>query len=261
MAQIGMFDSGNGGWTTLEAVRQMLPGVEIEYIADLKNAPYGTKEPGDLLRATTRVTERLVANGAKIVVVACNTATAAAIGRLRETFPSTPFVGLEPAVKPACLRTRSGVVGVVATERSLAGRKFLATVARYGVGKRIMTAVGRGWVEAVEAGAEAAPETEERVREVLDPIIAAGADIIVLGCTHYPFLRPVIEKVVGGRGIEVIDSGAAVEKRVESLLDEYGLRAPEGHAAAYRFLSMAGREYCERLCRKALSGDGCAREK
>ena len=103
--------------------------------------------------------------------------------------------------------------------------------------------------------------SEERVREVLDPIIAAGADIIVLGCTHYPFLRPVIEKVVGGRGIEVIDSGAAVEKRVESLLDEYGLRAPEGHAAAYRFLSMAGREYCERLCRKALSGDGCAREK
>lgn len=260
-APIGIYDSGFGGLTVWREIRHALPNESLVYLGDGKNCPYGSLSEERVTELADASVRRLLEEGCKLIVVACNTATAAAIGRLRETFPSTPFVGLEPAVKPACLRTRSGVVGVVATERSLAGRKFLATVARYGVGKRIMTAVGRGWVEAVEAGAEAAPETEERVREVLDPIIAAGADIIVLGCTHYPFLRPVIEKIVGGRGIEVIDSGAAVEKRVESLLDEYGLRAPEGHAAAYRFLSMAGREYCERLCRKALSGDGCAREK
>lgn len=234
-------------------IRRALPHESLVYLGDGKNCPYGSLPEARVAELADAAVRRLLSEGCKLVVVACNTATAAAIERLRATFPATPFVGLEPAVKPACLRTRSGVVGVVATERSLEGRKFLSTVERYGGGKRIVKAVGRGWVEAVEADAEAAPETERRVREVLEPVMDAGADVIVLGCTHYPFLRPVIEKVVGGRGIEVIDSGAAVEKRVESLLDEYGLRAPEGHVPSYSFLSMAGEGYCVRLRRKAFA--------
>lgn len=252
-APIGIYDSGFGGLTVWREIRRALPHESLVYLGDGKNCPYGSLSEERVAVLAEASVRRLMEEGCKLIVVACNTATAAAIERLRATFPEMPFVGLEPAVKPACLRTRSGVVGVVATERSLAGRKFLSTVERYGGGKRIVKAVGRGWVEAVEADAEAAPETERRVREVLEPVIAAGADVIVLGCTHYPFLRPVIERVIGDRGIEVIDSGAAVEKRVESLLDEYGLRAAEGHGAEYRFLSMAGEEYCERLRRKAFA--------
>ena len=188
-----------------------------------------------------------------MIVVACNTATAAAIEHLRAMFPDLPFVGLEPAVKPACKSTRSGVVGVIATERSLKSEKFLATLAKYGEGVEVIKAVGEGFVEAVEANAEALPSTEQTVRAVVEPIIARGADVLVLGCTHYPFLKDVIAKVVGERNVEIIDSGEAVEKRVESLLDEYNLRAEGGYKAEYEFISFADGDYEERLRRKAFS--------
>lgn len=193
----------------------------------------------------------LIERGCKMVVVACNTATAAAISHLREVFPSTPIVGLEPAVKPACKMTKSRVVGVVATERSLQGEKFLSTLERYGQGVDVIKAVGRGWVEAVEQNQEHTEQCREMVRAVVEPIIERGADVIVLGCTHYPFLKDVICEVVGEREVAVIDSGAAVEKRVESLLDEYDLRAEDGNEARYEFVSYADEQYCERLRAKA----------
>lgn len=258
-APIGIYDSGFGGLTVWREIRRALPNESLIYLGDGKNCPYGSLSEERVTELAEASVRRLLEEGCKLIVVACNTATAAAIEYLRETFPTMPFVGLEPAVKPACLNTRSGVVGVVATERSLSGRKFLSTVERYGGGKRIVTAVGRGWVEAVEADAEDAPETEQRVREVLEPMIEEGVDVIVLGCTHYPFLRPVIERVVSDRDIEVIDSGSAVEKRVESLLDEYGLRAGSDHEATYVFLSMADDGYCGRLRRKAFA-DGVAQQ-
>jgi glutamate racemase len=186
-----------------------------------------------------------------MIVVACNTATAVAIKHLREKYPAVPFVGLEPAVKPACLTTKSGVVGVVATERSLQGEKFLNTLARYGEGVEVIKAVGRGFVEAVESNSEFEPQTESLVRQAIEPIIAAGADVIVLGCTHYPFLREVIDKVIGDRVVRVIDSGEAVEKRVESLLDEFDMRANPDNEAQYEFLTFADEAYAERLRRKA----------
>jgi glutamate racemase len=187
-----------------------------------------------------------------MVVVACNTATAAAISHLRATF-SIPIVGLEPAVKPACAMTRSKVVGVIATERSLKGEKFLSTVARYGEGVEVIKAVGEGFVEAVERNEEQQPETEQAVRRVVEPIIERGADVIVLGCTHYPFLRDVIARVVGDRDVAVIDSGAAVEKRVESLLDEYGLRAAADNTPTLEFITFADEEYRQRLQDKAMA--------
>ena len=151
----------------------------------------------------------LVAQGCKLVVVACNTATAAAIDFLREKYAPMPIVGMEPAVKPACLATRSGVVGVLATERSLDGELFRRTAARYGDGVDLVTAPGRGFVELVENDLEATPEAEATVRAAVAEMLEHGADQIVLGCTHYPFLLPVLERVVAGRGVTVVDPSPA----------------------------------------------------
>ena len=193
----------------------------------------------------------LIGRGCKMVVVACNTATAAAISHLREVFQSIPIVGLEPAVKPACKMTKSRVVGVIATERSLQGEKFLSTLERYGQGVEVIKAVGRGWVEIVEQNEEHTEQCREQVRAVVEPIIERGGDVIVLGCTHYPFLKDVVCDVIGEREVAVIDSGAAVEKRVESLLDEYDLRAAADNEARVEFISYADEAYCERLRNKA----------
>lgn len=248
---IGIYDSGFGGLSVWRELYRALPNESLVYLGDGKNCPYGSQAADNILQYATQSVERLLERGCKMIVVACNTATAVAIKHLREKYPEVPFVGLEPAVKPACLTTKSGVVGVVATERSLQGEKFLTTLARYGEGVDVVKAVGRGFVEAVEADAELLPQTETLVRQTIEPIIEAGADVIVLGCTHYPFLRAVIDKVIGDRAVRVIDSGEAVEKRVESLLDEYDMRASLDNQAQYEFMTFADEDYAERLRCKA----------
>ena len=248
---IGIYDSGFGGLSVWRELYRALPNESLVYLGDGKNCPYGSQAADNILQYATQSVERLLERGCKMIVVACNTATAVAIKHLREKYPEVPFVGLEPAVKPACLTTKSGVVGVVATERSLQGEKFLTTLARYGEGVEVIKAVGRGFVEAVEADAELSPQTETLVRQTIEPIIEAGADVIVLGCTHYPFLRAVIDKIIGDRAVRVIDSGEAVEKRVESLLDEYDIRAAVDNRAEYEFLTFADEDYAERLRCKA----------
>ena len=250
---IGVYDSGFGGLSVWRELYRALPEESIIYLGDGKNCPYGSLPVERIRELATESVKELLARGCKMIVVACNTATAAAIEHLRTEFPSIPFVGLEPAVKPACQRTRTGVVGVIATKRSLTGEKFLATLAKYGQGVNVIKEVGDGFVEAVEANAENEPATEIVVRRVVEPIINQGADMLVLGCTHYPFLRDVIARVVAGREVEIIDSGEAVEKRVESLLDEYELRAEAGHKAEYEFVSFADDQYVERLRRKAFA--------
>ena len=233
-------------------LHRALPRESLIYLGDGKNCPYGNKTEEQIRELAERAVGDLVERGCKMVVVACNTATAAAIEYLRERFSHLPIVGLEPAVKPACAMTRSKVVGVIATERSLAGRKFLSTLERYGEGVEVLKVVGEGFVEAVEADAEQEPRTEELVRRVVEPIIERGADVIVLGCTHYPFLGDVIRRVVGDREVAVIDSGEAVEKRVESLLDKFSLRCAEDNVPRLEFLSYADEEYRARLEHKAL---------
>jgi glutamate racemase len=248
-----VYDSGFGGLSVWRELYRALPEESIIYLGDGKNCPYGQKPAEEIRHLATKSVQELLSRGCKMIVVACNTATAAAIEHLRAMFPDLPFVGLEPAVKPACKSTRSGVVGVIATERSLKSEKFLATLAKYGDGVEVIKAVGKGFVEVVEANAENCASTEQVVRAVVEPIIDRGADVLVLGCTHYPFLKDVIAKVVGERNVEIIDSGEAVEKRVESLLDEYNLRAEAGHKAEYEFISFADGDYEERLRRKAFS--------
>lgn len=248
---IGVYDSGFGGLSVWRALHDALPGESLVYLGDGKNCPYGDRTPEEIALFANEAVERLLAEGVKMIVVACNTATAVAIKGLRERYPEIPFVGLEPAVKPACLATRTGKVGVLATARSLEGDHFRTTAARYADRAEIVTAVGEGFVEIVERSAEREPATLERVRAVVEPMIESGVDKIVLGCTHYPFLLEQIREVVGGRDVEIIDSGEAVERRVEQLLDEYGLRADADHRAEYRFLTFADEQYAERLERKA----------
>ncbi len=243
------------------ALYDALRNESLVYLGDGKNCPYGERSREEIAHFADEAVQRLLAEGAKMIVVACNTATAMAIRELRERYPDIPFVGLEPAVKPACLTTRTGKVGVLATARSLEGDHFRRTAAKYADQAEILTAVGEGFVEIVERSAEAEPETLEVVRRALEPMIAQGVDKIVLGCTHYPFLLEQIRAVVGDRDIDIIDSGEAVERRVEQLLDEYGLRASADHKAEYRFLTFAGEEYAERLERKAFGDEQLKKER
>ena len=244
---IGVYDSGFGGLSVWRELHRALPNESLIYLGDGKNCPYGSRPAEQIRQLAETAVGDLLQRGCKMVVVACNTATAAAIAHLREKFADVPIVGLEPAVKPACRMTKTRIVGVIATERSLQGEKFLSTLARYGEGVKVIKAVGEGFVEAVEANKESDASTEQQVRAVVEPIISAGADMIVLGCTHYPFLRGVIERVIGEREICVIDSGEAVEKRVESLLDEHGLRASADNIPQMEFLTFADEEYRQRL--------------
>ncbi len=250
-APIGVYDSGLGGLTVWREVRRALPSESLVYLGDGKNCPYGSRPREEVRRLADEAVAFLVAQGCKMVVVACNTATAAAIDFLREKYASLPIVGMEPAVKPACLATRSGVVGVLATERSLDGELFRRTAAKYGDGVDLVTAPGRGFVELVEGDREDTPEAEAAVRAAVADMLAHGADQIVLGCTHYPFLLPVLERVVAGRGVTIVDPSPAVARRVVQLLDSYGLHAEPQHRPEYTFRTFADEAYRLRLEKKA----------
>lgn len=251
---IGIYDSGLGGLTVWREVRRALPRESLVYLGDGKNCPYGSRPREEVARLADESVGRLVAEGCKMVVVACNTATAAAIDLLRAKYAPLPIVGMEPAVKPACLATRSGVVGVLATERSLDGDLFRRTAARYGAGIEVVAAPGRGFVELVEGDREATREAEEAVRSAVAGMLARGADQIVLGCTHYPFLVPVLERVVAGRGVAIVDPSPAVARRVAQLLDAGDLRCAPDAVPRYDFLTFADEAYRLRLERKAF---GC----
>ena len=248
---IGVYDSGFGGLSVWRELYRALPDESLIYLGDGKNCPYGSLPEERIREYAEQSVGELVERGCKLIVVACNTATAAAITYLRERFSQIPIVGLEPAVKPACQMTKSRKVAVVATERSLGSEKFRRAVERYGEGVEVIKAVGEGFVEAVESDQEQSPATRQKVEAVIEPLIKSGVDVIVLGCTHYPFLKSVIRNVVGERGVQIIDSGEAVEKRVESLLDKYDIRASEENDAQYEFLTFADDDYRERLRRKA----------
>lgn len=251
-APIGVYDSGLGGLTVWREVRRALPAESLVYLGDGKNCPYGSRPRDEVQHLAGEAVAYLVAQGCKLIVVACNTATAAAIDFLRAEYAPMPIVGMEPAVKPACLATRSGVVGVLATERSLDGELFRRTAARYGENVELITAPGRGFVELVESDRESSPEADEAVRRAVAEMLAHGADQIVLGCTHYPFLIPVLERVLAGRGVTIVDPSPAVARRVVQLLDKYGLRAAPDHRPLNTFHTFADENYRRRLERKAL---------
>ena len=229
---IGVYDSGFGGLSVWRELCRRLPNESIIYLGDGKNCPYGGRSREEIKSFAIEATERLVMEGVKMVVVGCNTATTAAIATLRS-------------------RWEERRIAVLATEHSLRSDMFLSTTARYADGVKVIKCVGEGFVDIVERGEEGNTEAYEAVRRVVEPLLGMGIDKIVLGCTHYPFLRPYIERVVAGHGIDVIDSGEAVARRVEWLLNRYDIATGEDNLAKYSFISFADEGYRARLEQRA----------
>jgi len=239
MAVIGVMDSGAGGLSVFREIRKLLPRSRYIYFSDNAFCPYGDKTAGFIRKRCTSITNLLLSRGAEAIVVACNTATAAAIAQLREQF-SVPFIGMEPALKPAALGTKSGTVGVLATAGTLKASKYLSTKGRYGGGVRIVEHTGSGFVELVENGILEGPEAEKACAESLLPLLEAGADTIVLGCTHYPFLLGTMRKVAaqnGYSGIRFIDPAPAVARRLVQVLSDAGIPTDDAHPGTALFSS------------------------
>ncbi|WP_288435573.1 glutamate racemase [uncultured Pseudomonas sp.] len=228
-APVGVFDSGVGGLSVLAEIRQLLPAETLHYIADCGHIPYGEKTPAFIRERCQLIAARLHAQGAKALVVACNTATVAAVADLRERYPRWPIVGMEPAVKPAAAATRNGRVGVLATTGTLQSAKFAALLDRFALGVQVLTQPCPGLVEQVERGDLHGPETRRLLQDFLEPLLTAECDTLILGCTHYPFLRPLLAELVPPE-IILVDTGAAVARRLQSLLarDARLARGPAG---------------------------------
>lgn len=216
-APIGIFDSGIGGLSVWREIAAMIPAEQVQYIADSAFVPYGVRPPEEIRARSIAVAGFLIEHGVKLVVVACNTASAVAIDELRATYPQMQFVGLEPAVKPAVGMTMTGRVGVLATPRTVSGDRLRVLIEHWSDGVQVHTIAGNGMVELVEAGVLGGEEVERVIGPILDPLLAQETDVLVLGCTHYPFLRDAIQAYVGSQ-VRVIDSGHAIARRTMSLL-------------------------------------------
>ncbi len=220
-----MFDSGVGGLSVLRAFREIAPNERVIYFADTAYFPYGPRPAPEVRKRAFAVVQRLVQAEAKLIVVACNTASAAALPDLREAF-GIPVVGMVPGVKPAALRSRSGRVAILATPGTLDGELFARVVDDFGRGTRITTIPGSGLAELVESGEAGTPRARQALRGLLGPEVQAGADTVVLGCTHYTFLQDDIRAEFPQ--LSVVDTSEAVARRAVQVLDEGGLRAPQG---------------------------------
>lgn len=214
---IGVYDSGQGGKSVLKELVALMPEEDYIYFADTAHCPYGPKTEEYIIERACKITDFLIGKGCEMIVVACNTATAAAISYLREHY-SIPFIGMEPAIKPAALHSKTGVVGVLATCGTFKGRLYLNTLARFSEDVKVIQKVGEGLVETVEAGVLDGPQVEKLIHNCIDPMLEAGADHIVLGCTHYPFLQPVIERIAGP-SVTVVNPAPAVARQARRVLE------------------------------------------
>ena len=214
---IGVYDSGQGGRSVLKELVALMPQEDYIYYADSAHCPYGPRTPEYIIERACAITDFLIDRGCEMIVVACNTATAAAISYLREHY-TIPFIGMEPALKPAALQSKTGVVGVLATSGTFKGKLYLGTLARFSEDVKVIQRVGEGLVETVEKGVLDGPEVERLVHNCIDPMLEAGADHIVLGCTHYPFLQPVIERIAGS-GVTVINPAPAIARQAKKVLE------------------------------------------
>ena len=230
---IGVFDSGVGGVSVLREIRRELPAEDLIYLADSAYTPYGDRPAAVIIERSIATVTLLEREGVKAVVVACNTATGVAVDTLRARF-SLPIVAIEPAVKPAAAQTRSGVVGVLATTQTLASERFSKLVETHAGGVRVMTQPSPGLVEVVEAGQLSTAATRSLVERYVRPLIDQGADTIVLGCTHYPFLSAVIQDIAGP-DVTVIDPAVAVARELRRRLQGGGLLAPDTRIGSERF--------------------------
>ncbi len=215
---IGVFDSGVGGITIWKEITTLLPQENTIYLADSKNAPYGQRSREKIIELSVKNTELLLKKGCKIIVVACNTATTNAISYLRATY-NIPFIGIEPAIKPAALQTTSNTVGILATKGTLSSELFNQTSEKFAANIKVIEQIGEGLVPLIEQGKLESPEMDQLLRKYLQPMLDAHIDYLVLGCSHYPFLIPQIRKIVGNN-VTIIDSGQAVAKQTKAVLKE-----------------------------------------
>ncbi len=220
---IGIFDSGVGGLSVFREIHLLMPQAPVYYLADQAHVPYGKRSLDEIRRLSFTITRFLIDQGAQMIVVACNTASAAALQELRKEFSHIPFVGMEPAVKPATLHTHNGVVGVLATPATFQGRLYNTLVERFGQDVHILTNTLPGLVDAIEDGKLDDPETRGILEKAIRPMVAEGADTLVLGCTHFPFVLPLIREIAGP-SVEVIDPAPAIARRTEYLIDEHSIQ-------------------------------------
>ena len=226
---IGIFDSGIGGLTVLRSIREALPGECLFYFGDNAHMPYGPRSLAEVREFSLGIVHALRAMDCKLIVIACNTASAAALSNLRETFPSFPFVGMEPAVKPAVEHTRTGVVGVIATVATFQSELYASIVERFAQEVDVLHQPCPGLVKQIEAGEFDTPKTESMLRGWLEPMLERNIDALVLGCTHYPIVRPLIERIVGP-DVRVIDPAPAIARQVKRLLEQDGTATPSDAA-------------------------------
>lgn len=229
---IGLFDSGVGGTSIWKEIHQLLPQEHTIYLADSDNAPYGEKPSEEIIRLSVKNTEKLLQMGAKIIVVACNTATTNAIQNLRSSY-NVPFIGIEPAIKPAALQTRTGSIGILATKGTLASALFSKTSDLYSRGIRVTEVVGKGLVQEIEKGNIDTEHMRTMLSEMLRPMFEANIDHLVLGCSHYPYLIPSLRKILPEH-VKILDSGMAVARQTRTVLQSLDLLAPsEQHAPQF----------------------------
>lgn len=234
---IGIFDSGVGGTSIWKEINALLPNEDTVYLADSMNAPYGEKSKDEIIQLCIKNTEFLLQKGCKLIVVACNTATTNAIDYLRQQY-KVPFIGIEPAIKPAALQSKSKKVGVLATKGTLSSLLFHSTSENHANGIRIIEQVGKGLVPLIERGKVDSPETKALLKKYLNPMVAAGIDYLVLGCTHYAYLIPVLRELLPDH-VKIIDSGEAVARQTKAVLLKNDLLTPSNENGTYRFITNA----------------------
>jgi glutamate racemase len=233
ISPIGVFDSGLGGLSVFKEIVKLLPNENIIYFADSGNCPYGEKSPEEITNLSTRIVDFLINQGCKIIVIACNTATAAAIHYLRAKYKIS-FIGIEPATKPAAINSKTGTIGILATKGTFEGKFFKSTKQKYAYDTKVIIEIGTGLVEIVENNDLESEHTHQLVKEYIEPMIAQQADHIVLGCTHYPFLKPIIQQFIPDN-VTIVNPAPAVARQTLTILKQNKLNNQGFSSPTYQF--------------------------
>lgn len=256
---VGIFDSGIGGLSVMRAIQGALPGEALIYLADQAHVPYGLRSLNEVRAFSEGITHYLLEQGAKLIVVACNTASAAALQYLRLVFPHVPFVGMEPAVKPAAEHTESGVVGVLATPATFQGALYASVVERFANGVTVLQDTCPGLVMEVDAGHLDTPKVRAILERALNPMLAQGIDTVVLGCTHFPFVIPTIKDIVGPE-VRVIDPAPAIARQAKRMLEANDILNPIPQANPALFLTTGDPARMEVLLPRLIASSGVVRQ-
>jgi glutamate racemase len=252
---IGIFDSGVGGLSVLRAIRQLMPEESVIYFGDQGHVPYGPRPLQQVRDFSEGITRFLLSKGAKIIVVACNAASAAALTYLRQTFSDVSFVGMEPAVKPAAEHTETGVVGVLATPATFQGALYASVVERFANGVELLQDTCVGLVQQIEKGDLSGTATRKILEDALHPMLEKNIDTVVLACTHYPFVIPLIQEIAGEK-VRVIDPAPAVARQTKRLLEAKGLKRETGSRGEIKFFTSGDARFVQSLLPKLFGENG-----